>query len=88
MEVAGLAIGAVGLVGLYSACLEAVTRVSSYRHAQKEKLLFAQLDANKDILQKWASRVENSVDGLLEPHDSRLDDLSTAQAVCSVLSCI
>ena len=89
MEVVGLAFGAASLVGLYSACMEAVDRIESYRHfGSEKKQLLTRLDANKDIFQKWAKRVGISAEGLLFPHDTRLDDLNTAKAVTQVLTCI
>ena len=89
MEVVGLAFGAAGLVGLYSACMEAVDRIESYRHfGSDKKQLLTRLDANKDIFQKWAKRVGISAEGLLVPHDTRLDDLNTAKVVSQVLTCI
>ena len=89
MEVVGLALGAASLVGLYSACMEAVDRIASYRHhGSDKKQLSTRLDANKDIFQKWAKRVGISAEGLLVPHDTRLDDSNTAKAVSQILTCI
>ena len=89
MEIAGLAFGAASLVGLYSACIEAIDRIESYRHfGSDRKQLLSRLDANKDILQQWAERVGISPEGLLVPHDTRLDDSSTAKAAIQILTCI
>ena len=89
MEIAGLGIGAVGLVGLYRACIEVVNRIHSYRKSDIEsRQLFAQFDANRLILQNWANRVGISQTGLKYPHDKRLDDSNLAKAVCGVLSTI
>ena len=89
MEPAGIALGAISLVGLYNACLDAVDRINSYRQVAEEKRdLFARIVANKDVFQKWAKRVGISAEGLLDPHDARLDDPSTARAIAQVLDCI
>ena len=89
MEVVGLAFGAASLVGLYSACMEAVDRIESYRHfGSDKKQLLTRLEASKVIFQRWAKRVGISTEGLLIPHDARLDDLDTAKVVTQVLTCI
>ena len=89
MEPASLALGVVSLVGLYSACIDAVDRVTSYRNfGSDRKQLLTQIDANKDIFQKWAKRVGISPEGLLDPHDIRLEDPNTAKAIIQILSCI
>ena len=89
MEIVGLAFGAASLVGLYSACMEAVDHIASYRDFGRDKnQLLARLGANKDIFQKWAKRVGISAEGLLVPHDTRLDDSNTAKAVSQILTCI
>ena len=89
MEIAGLGIGAVGLVGLYNACVEVVDRIHSYRRSEIEsRHLFAQFDANRIIFRDWAQRVGISQTGLNSPHDKRLDNLEIARAVCGVLSVI
>lgn len=77
------------MVGLYSPCMEAVDRVTSYRHFRSDrKQLLTQMNANKDIFQKWAKRVGISAEGLRDPHDTRLDDSNTANAVSQILMCI
>lgn len=83
MEIAGLGIG---LAALYSACIEAVHRVQSYRNAEVEtKQLSAQYNADKVILEKWAERVGISKDGLAITHHRSLDDPGVATAVRGVL---
>ena len=89
MEAIGLAIGVANLVTLYSACITAIDCVSSYKNFEsEEKQLLAQIDANKDILQKWGDRVGISIEGLSETHDERLDDLNTARVICQILGSI
>lgn len=89
MEIAGLTFGIAGLAGVFSACTEAVDRVQSYRKfAFESQYLSAQFHADRLFLQKWADGVGLSKDGLLEPHDQRLDDPTTAAAVCRILKSI
>lgn len=89
MEVVGLTFGAASLVGLYSACMEAVDRIASYRHFGSDRQqLLTQIDANKDIFQRWAKRVGISAEGLLNLHDSHLDNENTAKVVGQILTCI
>lgn len=89
MEIAGFIIGTAGLVGLYSACMEAIDRLDSYNKTEIEaRQLSARLHANQVILQNWANRVGISRGGLRDSHDTRLDDPDTARAVCGILSII
>jgi Prion-inhibition and propagation len=58
MEVGGLVVGGVALAGLYSACVEAVERVESYRNFEEDaQHLLTRFKASKVILQRWASQV-------------------------------
>lgn len=83
MEIAGLGIG---VAALYSACIEAVHRVQSYRNFEIEtKQLSAQYNADKVILVKWAERVGIREDGLSITHHRSLDDPGVATAVRDVL---
>lgn len=83
MEIAGLGIG---LTALYTACIEAVHRVESYRNFEIEtRQLSAQYNADKVILVKWAERVGINNDGLAITHHSSLNDPGLATAVRDVL---
>lgn len=58
MEAVGLGVGIVGLAGLYTACLDAVNRVSSYRSSQADSRdLDVQFAAEKLRFERWGRQV-------------------------------
>lgn len=58
MEVAGLALGAIGVASLFQACLATYGSVNVYRNFQKDSgKLRARFDANKLAFQRWGSMV-------------------------------
>ncbi|EGU84759.1 hypothetical protein FOPG_15779 [Fusarium oxysporum f. sp. conglutinans race 2 54008] len=79
MEPIGLAIGVVGLVGLFSSCLEPVDKVQAY-------LSFG--TAIKVLLKKQGRRVGLEKTTLAEDHHPALDDRNIAAAVEDVLRII
>lgn len=86
MEPIGLV---VGLVGLYSACIETAHRIESYKHFQSEaRLLLVKFQADKAILQHWADSVGILNDRLSETYDRRLDDRKIGLAVQGILLAI
>jgi Prion-inhibition and propagation len=89
MELAGLIVGGVGLVGIYGACTEIIEHIDSYKNiAVEARPLLAEFEVNRTIFRKWAERVGLSNKGLASTHDSRLDDPDISNAVFQVLSCI
>lgn len=89
MEVAGLVVGVAGLAGLYSACLDAVERVKSYRSfGADSSAIDVQLTAVKVRLENWGKAV-GFVDGNLNPdHHAALDDENTCQSTKEVFQLI
>lgn len=86
MEIAGLAIG---LAGLYSACIDTAQRFESYKNFQAEtRQLSAQFQADKAVLQRWADKIGITHRGLSDSYDRRLDKPEIAQAVRDILLCL
>jgi ankyrin repeat protein len=72
MEAAGLAIGVIGLVGIFGACMDVVDRIDAYKDFGVEfRGAIARFEADKIRLQKWAAEV-----GIqdVKPLDPRLKD--------------
>ncbi|EWZ34098.1 hypothetical protein BFJ63_vAg12664 [Fusarium oxysporum f. sp. narcissi] len=89
MEPIGLAIGVVGLVGLFSSCLEAADKVQAYLSFGTESgVLDARFRATKVLLEKWGRRVGLEKTTLAEDHHPALDDRDIAAAVEDVLRII
>ena len=87
-EVAGLALGVVGLAGVVGAFKDVVDLFSLFvdsKHLGRDyEILDTKLDIEKTMLLLWAERV-----GLFRPdYDHRLDIPSTQETVFRVLACI
>jgi hypothetical protein len=70
MEVAGLAIGVVGLAGLYSTCVELLGQIDSFRTdyiARELHTLHARLCASLVSIQMGTGEYDPRVEGV-EPH--------------------
>lgn len=86
MEAAGLAIGVAGLVGLFSACLDVVEKVDSYRDFGVESdALLARFQADKIRFRQWGQDAGIDQDKLTESHNKRLDDVSVRSAIDQIL---
>ncbi|KAK5655821.1 hypothetical protein OQA88_5359 [Cercophora sp. LCS_1] len=88
MEVAGLALGAVGVIGLVSLFKDTAdlfNLVADSRHLGRDfEILDTKLDIEKTLLLHWAEGVK-----LLDrSYDARLDDETTRMLVARALSCI
>ena len=84
-EAIGLAIGVLGLVGVFKDCIDLISCISTARSLGHDyQLLNARLDIEKTLLLQWAHRVRL----LKSDYDVRLDDTSTHAAVVQILSCI
>ncbi|EEU47526.1 uncharacterized protein NECHADRAFT_35981, partial [Fusarium vanettenii 77-13-4] len=86
MEVAGLTIGAVALIGTFKDCIDLYSMISAARSLGKDAaLLETKLDVEKMLFFQWADRV-----GLVKPQewDKRLDDKALNATVAGVLSSI
>lgn len=89
MEIAGLAVGAVGLAGLFDACMGAIERIHSYKTAGHESNhIIIVFDANKLLLQRWGDGVGIAENKLGDVHHPYLDDAAVASMVEKILSSI
>lgn len=83
MEIIGLA---VGIPGLFSACMDILERVEAYKdYGIESRQLIAQFEAEKLRLKKWAIGVGISDGKWTEVYDSRLQDHELELAVKRIL---
>ncbi|KAK0629584.1 prion-inhibition and propagation-domain-containing protein [Bombardia bombarda] len=87
-EIAGLALGVVGLAGLIGAFKDTIDlfgMVADSRHLGRQyEILDTKFDIEKMLLLQWADRVR-----LLNPdYDKRLDDIDTRNLVTRILSSV
>jgi hypothetical protein len=89
MEVTGLAVGVVGLAGLFSACLDSLSRFQSYRESNSEThVLDTRFRAARARFEQWGVSVGIS-NGRLQPnHHPGLDDKEPAALIESILQII
>ncbi|EXM07412.1 hypothetical protein FOIG_02423 [Fusarium odoratissimum NRRL 54006] len=86
MEPVGLA---VGLVGLFSTCMDVMQRIDSYRTAGRDsRQLDAQLNATMHLLEKWGDGVGISKGKLSDNHHPDLDNPRTFAVVQGLLNSI
>ncbi|KAF5552234.1 ankyrin repeat domain-containing protein [Fusarium napiforme] len=86
MEPVGLA---VGLVGLFSTCMDVMQRVDSYRTAGRDsRQLDAQLNATMHLFERWGDGVGISKGKLSDNHHPDLDDPRTFAVVQGLLNSI
>ncbi|RYN23777.1 hypothetical protein AA0112_g9281 [Alternaria arborescens] len=86
MEVAGVVIGAVALIGVFEDCIELFSQIGAARSMENDYILLAtRLDLQKAILLQWAERLR-----LYEAkeHDTRLDDPMLGPVIHKGLDCI
>ncbi|KAL2833710.1 prion-inhibition and propagation-domain-containing protein [Aspergillus cavernicola] len=89
MEPAGLAVGLLGLAGLFNTCLDLLDKFDSWRDFGSEsRSLTARFRAHKLQLEKWGRAVGLEEGGLLDKHDKLLDDPRTLWIVEELLSAI
>lgn len=82
MEPAGLAVGVLGLAGLFNSCLEAVGKVQSYRSFTVDSQeLDAQLNAERIRFEQWGQQVGFSRGQVSASHHHALDNPKTSCAV-------
>ncbi|KAF5545903.1 ankyrin repeat domain-containing protein [Fusarium phyllophilum] len=86
MEPVGLA---VGLVGLFSTCMDVMQRVDSYRTAGRDsRQLDAQLNATMHLFERWGDGVGISKGKLSDNHHPDLDNPRTFAVVQGLLNSI
>ncbi|KAH7210006.1 prion-inhibition and propagation-domain-containing protein [Fusarium oxysporum] len=89
MEVTGLAVGVVGLAGLFSVCLDSLSRFQSYRESNSEThVLDTRFRAARARFEQWGVSVGIS-NGRLQPdHHDGLDNKETVNLIESILQII
>ncbi|KAI1047929.1 hypothetical protein LB505_013225 [Fusarium chuoi] len=89
MEVTGLAVGVVGLAGLFSVCLDSLSRFQTYREANSEThVLDTRFRAARARFEQWGLSVGIS-NGRLQPdHHRGLDNKETANLIEDILEII
>lgn len=86
MEAAGLAIGIMGLCGLFDAILNMTERLRSYKTHDKDKhRVETQLAGHKQALERWACDVGLADGTVAASHSRRLDDAETRRIVEALL---
>ncbi len=96
MEAAGLAVSAIGLVGLFSSVLDALEKIDAYRKfGDESRFITTQLELNKAHFRQWADRVgiadTTSAAGAVKPrteHHPKLDDPVVCKLVHRTLECM
>ncbi|KAF5554105.1 ankyrin [Fusarium phyllophilum] len=89
MEVTGLAVGVVGLAGLFSVCLDSLSRFQTYRESNTEThVLDTRFRAARARFEQWGASVGIS-NGRLQPdHHRGLDNKETADLIENILQII
>jgi hypothetical protein len=78
-----------GIAGLYSACLDIIDKVDSYKeYGIESRSMIAQFEADKLLFQKWGKNVGIDQNRLLDKHHRNLDDPQTVSSVEKILSSI
>jgi hypothetical protein len=89
MEPIGLAVGLLGLAGLFNTCLDVLEKVDSWKDFGSEsRSLAAQFKAHKLRLEQWGQAVGFEQQGLLDEHSKLLDDPRTLSIVKELLFAI
>ncbi|KAJ5761766.1 uncharacterized protein N7511_005148 [Penicillium nucicola] len=89
MEPVGLAVGILGLAGLFNTCLDVLEKFDSWRDFGSEsRSLAAQFKVHKLRLEKWGQAVGFEQRDLSDGHDKLLDDPRTLSIVEELLSAI
>ncbi|KAJ0419187.1 hypothetical protein BJY00DRAFT_324533 [Aspergillus carlsbadensis] len=90
MEPAGLALGAIGLLGLFNLYQEAASVVHSVKNHSSETLrLFSRYNATKVLFERWGKQVGVAdKDSFAQSVHPRLKDPATVNAVAGLLASI
>ncbi|PNP86555.1 hypothetical protein FNYG_00257 [Fusarium nygamai] len=89
MEVTGLIVGVAGLAGLFSACLDSLSRFQTYRDSNSEThVLDTRFRAVRARFEQWGVSVGFSSGRLQPDHHRGLDNKGTANLIESILQII
>lgn len=89
MEPVGLAVGIIGLAGLFSSCLDVLERFDSWKDFSNDsRALAARFEADKLRFEKWGQAVGVGQKDLLDYHHETLNDPRTLATVEGLLSVI
>lgn len=89
MEVTGLAVGVVGLAGLFSVCLDSLSRVQSYRSSNTEvHVLDTRFRAARARFEQWGISVGLSQGRVQPDHHPGLEDESINGVIEDILKII
>ncbi|KAF4437565.1 hypothetical protein F53441_13014 [Fusarium austroafricanum] len=89
MEAAGLAIGIVGIAGLFNTCLDAVSKFQTYKSSNSDAhMIDTRFRAAKARFEQWGVSVGLSRGGLLLDHHAGLDNKETGGVVEDILQII
>lgn len=85
MEVAGLVIGVVGLIGLFRDCIDLISQIAALEdYGRDYEMLNLKLDIEKTLLLQWATRLRL----VKSDYDKRLETREVQQTVSRVLASI
>lgn len=86
MEPVGLAVGIVGLAGLFSTCLDVIDKIESFKDfGVDSQALFAEYEGFRLMFIQWGRQVGIRNGELETTHHSALDDEETANVVKKIL---
>ena len=89
MEPVGLAVGIVGLAGLFSLCLDVIEKVETYKDfGTDSQSLIAQFEADKLRFKRWGEKVGFKNQKLSDDSHKDLDDSETMASIRKILSSI
>ncbi|CAN9176579.1 unnamed protein product [Alternaria sp. RS040] len=86
MEVAGIVIGAIALIGVFEDCIELFSQIGAAKSMGNDYILLAtRLDLQRALLLQWAERM-NIYDE--KTYDARLSETAVASPIYGALLCI
>jgi hypothetical protein len=86
MEIAGVVIGAVALVGVFEDCIELLSQIGAAKSMEKDHTLLAtRLDLQRALLLQWAERMNIYDEELV---DARLSEATVTSLIYRTLKCI